>query len=162
MKVLLVRAVQYQQASQSSRNECALNPSQGSYFEVVTWGWTSGANYRTRKFMTIDQVFGYLNKLNNLGYLSDDAHSDAWNLALPFMENLEGKMGITGLLSEKAKVEAAKKLHREEQSARLLESVKESCNGATMPGRKEINFFDPLSKESAELIFPAVMLDCLR
>lgn len=162
MKVLLVRAVQYQQASQSLWSELALNPSQGSYFEVVTWGWTSGASYRTRKFMTIDQVFGYLNKLNIGKYLSDDAYSDAWNLALPFMKNLEGEMGITSLLSEKAKVEAAKKLRGEEQDAQLLKVIEESRADATMPEWKEINFSDPLSKESVALIFPTVALDCLR
>lgn len=92
MKVLLVRAVKYQQATSIPNKDGVLEPraSQGSYFEVVTWGWKTGANYRTRKFLSIDLVFSYFNKLNAGKHLSDDAYSEAWNLALPFERNLAG------------------------------------------------------------------------
>ncbi len=137
MKVLLVRAVKYQQATSIAKQDGVCHPraSQGSFFEVVTWGWKTGASYRTRKFLSIHLVFSYLKKLNAGKHLSDNAYSEAWDLASPFVRNLAGGYGITTMLSEQAEEDAAEKRRRREaekirhEAAELRRSMIDFCSG---------------------------------
>jgi hypothetical protein len=167
MKVLLVRAVQYQQATSLPNNEgrCVPNASQGSYFEVVTWGWATGASYRTRKFLSIDLVFGYFNKLNTGKHLSDDAYTEAWDLALPFDRNIEGSLGITTMLAAKAEESAAEARRKKEaeelyqETVGLYRDMAEFCSGTD--SAEHIKDFDELSAEERENFFSNVKRCCL-
>lgn len=159
MKVLLVRAVNYQQATSLQNKDGVYQPrpSQGSYFEVVTWGWKTGASYRTRKFLSIDLVFGYFNKLNAGKHLSDDAYTEAWDLALPFERNLSGGSGITTMLAEQAEEDATEKQHRDKvekfyrETAQMYRDMAAFCSG-TNPA-SDIKDFDELSAKERENLF---------
>lgn len=167
MKVLLVRAVQYQQATSRQNNEglCVPDASQGSYLEVVTWGWSTGASYRTRKFLSIDQVFGYFNKLNAGKHLSDDACTEAWDLALPFDRNIEGGLGITTMLAAKAEESAAETQRKKKgeefyrETAKFYREAANFCSGTD--SGTHIKDFDELSPEELENFFLNVERFCL-
>lgn len=168
MKVLLVRAVKYQQATSHPAKDGKGVPkaSQGSFFEVVTWGWKTGAKYRTRKFLTINLVFSYLKKLNAGKHLDDNAYSEAWDLALPFVRKLAGDYGITTMLSEQAEEDAAEERYRREkekfhrEAIALHRTMVEFCSG-TNPGL-DIKDFDELSPEERENFLSNVKLLCSR
>lgn len=59
--------------------------------ETLSYGWTSGARSRVKRFRDIQEYLAYLNKLLSGGWMCDDSYTSAWQLGLDLNEVVEAR-----------------------------------------------------------------------